>query len=227
MAWRLTFYGWVGMLASFTIAVYVFLVSIHGFLMIDRPTPAKLIVVSGTMPDSALEEILRLHAGTEDLQIATVGGPINRGSHLAKYGSYAQLAAESLRSLAYEGLAITAVPTGPTQRDRVFASAIALKNWLGDNPEIDSVTVYALGVRGRRTLILFRRALGPELKVGVVSIPSTNYDPSRWWVSSEGFRTVISELIAYLYVKTFFSPEVQPEVAPIQLDGRDVSSGLR
>ena len=207
MAWRLTVYGWVGLITSLGFVLYVFIVSIHGFLMLNKPSQSDLIVISGTMPDSALVSVVSAHADAPGLRIVTTGGPINRGSRLAKYDNYAQLAAESIRSFGYEGLSVTAVPAGSTQRDRVFASAIALRNWLKANPDIDSITVYALGVRGRRTFELFRHALGPDIEVGIVSIPSTNYDASRWWASSEGVRTVVSEFIAYLYVKTLFSPE--------------------
>lgn len=34
-----------------------------------------------------------------------------------------------------------------------------------------------------------------------------NYDNKKWWKTSIGVRTVMSEAIAYFYVKLFFYPD--------------------
>ena len=43
-----------------------------------------------------------------------------------------------------------------------------------------------------------------KVKVGVIAIENEEYDPKRWWVSSEGVRTVINETIAYVYALVIF-----------------------
>jgi len=50
-------------------------------------------------------------------------------------------------------------------------------------------------------------ALGDDVKVGVISIPDTRFDPSAWWKTSEGARSVLTESIGYVYARVFFSPE--------------------
>jgi hypothetical protein len=49
--------------------------------------------------------------------------------------------------------------------------------------------------------LLFKKTLEPKIKVGVIAAKTTNYDSKKWWVSSEGFRTMISETIAYIYAR--------------------------
>ena len=44
------------------------------------------------------------------------------------------------------------------------------------------------------------------MKVGVIGIPSPDYDAKRWWRYSDGVREVIGESIAYVYAKVFFRP---------------------
>jgi len=40
--------------------------------------------------------------------------------------------------------------------------------------------------------------------VGVIAIEHREYDPKHWWVSSNGVRTVLDELIAYAYALIIF-----------------------
>ena len=42
--------------------------------------------------------------------------------------------------------------------------------------------------------------------VGVISGPDEEYDQRHWWTTSAGVRTVLDEVIAYLYAKFLFHP---------------------
>jgi hypothetical protein len=54
--------------------------------------------------------------------------------------------------------------------------------------------------------LLFKRALGPEIKFGVVALDAVVDEKTGWWQSSSGVREVYFEGIAYLYVTLFFHP---------------------
>jgi len=41
--------------------------------------------------------------------------------------------------------------------------------------------------------------MGNRVRVGVLSVVERSYDPKRWWVSSQGVRTVLDEALAYTY----------------------------
>lgn len=192
-------------LIIFTAACIILVTRIHNFLAIQAALDSEIVVVSGTLPDSALEKIVDDVGTNVTTMVLTVGGPISRGSHLSEYRDYANLAAATLKQLGVPSAAVVAIPAPKSERDRVFASALALRDWLADSDiEIESINVYTVGVRGRRTLLLFREALKPDISVGIVSLTDEDYDSTVWWTTSEGFRTVISELIAYVYVKTTF-----------------------
>ena len=68
-----------------------------------------------------------------------------------------------------------------------------------------SIDIVSIGVHARRSWVLFEKAFS-SVDVGVIAIKPIRYDTTRWWLSSEGVRNVISESIAYLYARFIFSP---------------------
>jgi hypothetical protein len=63
-----------------------------------------------------------------------------------------------------------------------------------------------MGPHSRRSRLLYQKAFGSRVKVGVFSRPDEEYDSKRWWASSVGFEQVIGEGIAYLYARVLFHP---------------------
>lgn len=179
----------------------------YPFLAPSRPAYGQILIVEGWMPDAELEQAIRVF-GTHDYQLlVTTGGPLLRGSFLSEYSTYAQLTAASLRRLGLEQKVVVPVPAPRVQRDRTYASALAVRDWLSaTGTSVASVDVFSLGVHARRTRLLFQKALGENVHVGVISATDPEYDPGRWWVSSAGVRAIIGETLAYLYARFLFNP---------------------
>jgi uncharacterized SAM-binding protein YcdF (DUF218 family) len=98
------------------------------------------------------------------------------------------------------------VPSHVIGRDRTYSSAIALRDWLREHEmQVRSLNIVTEGAHARRTRLLFEKALGPDIRVGVISIPSPDYDVTHWWYYSEGAEEIVQESIGYIYAK-FFSP---------------------
>ncbi len=84
---------------------------------------------------------------------------------------------------------------------------MAVKGWLsGSGIHARGVDVYTLGAHSRRSRLLFKKAFGDDTAIGVIAADDQSYDPKVWWESSNGVRTVLSELIAYIYAVVFFHP---------------------
>jgi uncharacterized SAM-binding protein YcdF (DUF218 family) len=84
---------------------------------------------------------------------------------------------------------------------------LTLKQWLraqGINPT--TINVVTEGPHARRSRLLFQKALGNDLTVGIISLQSEEYDPQHWWRTSAGVRSVLSETIAYGYARFLFRP---------------------
>jgi hypothetical protein len=69
-----------------------------------------------------------------------------------------------------------------------------------------SVDIVSIGPHARRSRLLYQKALGDKVKVGVIAIEDKRFDPDHWWQSSVGVRSVMGETIAYLYARFFFWP---------------------
>ena len=209
---------WRSRLLLMVIAIAVLLIIaryVHLFLATSRPNYGEILIVEGWMPDSALKQAVLFFNKNNYQLILTTGGPLTKGSYLSKYSTYAGVAAATLGQLGVEQRLIVPVPAPLVRRDRTFASALAVNNWLSQsNIPIHSVDVISMGTHARRTQWLFQKALGDSISVGIIAAPSPGYDANKWWDSSSGVRTLIGETIAYLYARFLFDPKESPVVPP-------------
>lgn len=200
--WILTIQGWLVIFVSGA-ALMLFLVNrIYPFLALTSPMKADVLVVEGWMPDYAIKSAISEFKRGGYRKLITTGLPINHGYYLAEYKNFAELSAATLIALGFDPDKLVAVPAPEVIRNRTLASAAALHQWIEDsNLKVESVNLYSLDVHARRSWLILKQALSPEIKVGVIAVEPLNYDPKKWWTSSSGVRSVISEAIAYIYVR--------------------------
>jgi hypothetical protein len=181
---------------------------VHPFLAVTERVPSRVLVVEGWMNrfgvDGAMQEFRT--GGYE--QVLTTGGPSEGyGPKSSIYDTEAWQSAGLLRKAGLPGEKVVAVPSVVVGKDRTYNSAVALRDWLqAHEPGVQSINVLTEDAHARRTWLLFQEALGPGVKVGIISVPDPDYDAGHWWGSSEGVRGVIDEGIAYVYAKVFFWP---------------------
>ncbi|MGB3188735.1 MAG: YdcF family protein [Limnoraphis sp.] len=202
--WTLTLKGWVVTLLFMLTMTLVFGLNLYSFLAVNNPIAADALVIEGWMPDYALKlALVEFEKGTYQ-KIITTGVPLQKGYYLAEYKDFANLTAATFIKLGLDKTQVIAVPASSVLRNRTEATVIVLQEWLQTTElNIKSINLYSLGPHARRSWITFRKHLHPEIQVGIISIPSEDYNANRWWRSSEGFRSVISELIAYIYTILF------------------------
>jgi len=209
----LTWRGWFILLLCLGAAAGLLAISIHPFLAVTQPVHGELLVVEGWMPDNQLEAAVALFQEGGYRLLITTGGPLGRGGHLSAYATDAELTAATLRKLGLPGDKIVAVPTPPSRRDRTYESALALRDWLShSDPALRSLDVYSKGAHARRTRLLFQKAFGSDIAVGIIAA-EPDYDADRWWTSSSGVRVVVGESVAYLYARLLFFPHDRESVA--------------
>jgi hypothetical protein len=174
---------------------------IHPFLAATRRVPdARVLVVEGWVPDYALKAALSEFEQRDYERIFTTGGPLDRGSYLKEYRSFAELAAATLLSLGAPTNAVTAVPTAEQHRNRTFASAVALREYCDANDiQVEAMNLVSVGPHSRRSRLCFDRAFDGKAKVGVIAIEDDLYDPRRWWAYSAGVKSVGGETLALIY----------------------------
>lgn len=92
-------------------------------------------------------------------------------------------------------------PTPDVLINRTDASAVAVRDWLGQSDfNVRSLNLYTFDVHSRRSRQIFKEALAPKINVGVIVIEPPHYNPQKWWESSAGVKAIISETISYVYV---------------------------
>jgi hypothetical protein len=200
--WRLT----VPALLGLSLVLFIVLRSTHAFLSMNAPVPANLLVVEGWAPDYALEQAAKeFERGDYTLLIAS-GGPLESGSHLSRYKTYAELAELSLREIGMQPRQVVAAPAEKVYRNRTFVSAISVRDLIAEQSlDARGLNVVSVGAHARRSWVVYRKVLGDTCPVGVISFPPQDYDPDRWWASSDGAKQTLTEVIGWLYEVVFNS----------------------
>ncbi len=206
--WGLTGVGWLvsGLLLLGCLCLW--LVSVQPFFAITERCDADLLAVEGWVPDYAIRAAASEYRSGGYRMLLTTGGPVQgMGGYVNDYSTAASIGATRLRALGFTDGQLQMVPSRVLKRDRTYASAIALKEWLAVHfPAERKINVMTTDVHARRTRLLFQLALGRDFSVGIIAIPNPDYKASEWWRYSEGVRDVLGETIAYVYAKFFFYP---------------------
>jgi uncharacterized SAM-binding protein YcdF (DUF218 family) len=200
--WVLTVQGWL-LTCLFVIGLMLFIVThIHSFLALNSPIKADILVVEGWIHDYAIKNAIAEFERGGYQKIVTTGLPIEKGYYLAPYKNFADLSATTLIELGFDPEKVVAVPTPDVVINRTTASAKALRQWIADSDlKIKAINIYTSDVHTRRSWLIFKQVLAPEIKVGAIPAKPLGYNPKRWWMSSEGVRSIVSEIIAYFYAR--------------------------
>ena len=168
--------------------------NVQSFLSVSEPVQAQILAVEEWIPPYAIESAASEFKAHGYVQLVVLGND-------------RRWVVPILKESGIDERQIVKVPVQPAIRDRTFAFAVALRNWVQASGITDkTVNVFTLGVHARRSWVLFRKALGPEFKVGIIACEDPYYDPNSWWESSEGFKTIIMETISYAYTQLIFLP---------------------
>jgi hypothetical protein len=165
------------------------------------------LVVEGWIPNYALEESIAEFKSKPYTKIFTVGADILSGTNIEEQDSVALAAYSRLKWLGMNPELMQPVSAHIKYRNRTFESALALKKWIDDNHlPVTSFNLVTVGPHARRSRLLFEKAFGGQVRVGIISVENREYEPNRWWKYSEGVKEVIGEGVGYVYARFFFHP---------------------
>jgi hypothetical protein len=206
--WSLSRRGWLIVFGVVLLAVSSSFFCVYPFLAVTRPVDASVLVVEGWVKKYAIRAAVEEFRSNSYERVFTTGGPVEgTGGYINDYNTWASVAADLLRKNGLSDKSVQMVPSRVMDRDRTYGSAVALRNWLREqNIAVRSLNVLTEDVHGRRTRLLFRKALGNNIDIGIIAIPNPDYDSGHWWRYSEGVKDVFNEAAAYLYAKFLFHP---------------------
>ena len=205
-----TLRGWLLLALSLTALALIGVLGIGPFLAVTDSVPGGVLVIEGWAPDYMLEAAMAEFKRDHYAKLFVTGIPLQQGAPLSEYKNYAYIGAAVLVKLGLSTNDVQAVPTGayspgPDLRHGAELEALVARTWHGAHEgQPDDRRAHA-----RRSRLMFEKALGKGVTVGVIAIPANDYDERRWWHSSQGVRTIIDEALAYAYARLLFYPPAE------------------
>lgn len=199
--------GWLLIATLLAVLFIGFIKGLYPFLAPQKPPHKGLMVVEGWIHDNALDEAIAMFKRGDYSRIVCTGVPIDTGNCLLEFKSYPEMTAARLEKIGFDPEKIIISIGDDVKKDRTFMAALALRETLNARPENEAdLHLITTGPHGRRSLMLFQKAMGPDYNIGVTCLKPASYDPETWYTCSEGVRYVVNELVAYGYAKLFFHP---------------------
>jgi uncharacterized SAM-binding protein YcdF (DUF218 family) len=211
--WSLSWRGWLALGFMTVLAAALFFEGVYPFLAVTHRVNAHALVVEGWIHEYAIQEAVEEFRKGSYQRVFATGGPVEgTGGYINYYHTNAHIGADLLKKygIPYESLQM--VPSRVMDRDRTYGSAVALRNWFRDhNMAVPGINIVTEDLHARRTRLLFQKAFGKDVQIGVIAVANVDYPANRWWHYSEGLKDVGSEFVAYLYARLLFFPPEPPD----------------
>jgi len=206
--WGLSWRGWLLVMSTGLAVAYFAFLNVCPFLTTTQRVDTNVLVVEGWVHKYAIRSAIEEFRAGSYQRVFTTGGPVvGNGGYINDYNTAASVGAELLKNFGVPSESLQMVPSRVMDRDRTYSSAVALRNWFRDhNMSVRSFNVLTQDFHARRTRLLYQKAFGKGFTIGIIAVPSPDYDSTHWWRYSEGVEEVITEGVAYLYAKFFFLP---------------------
>ncbi len=190
---RIKWWG-AGCASALLVLSVMFALFAHPFLAITEPVRADTLVIEGWVPPYVVDGAAR-EFGRGNYDLIFVSG-------MASGGGLPPDTADAMRILAASGIdpaKIVAAPAPLTGWNRTSSMARAVRDRMFAQPARPrGVNVVTLGPHARQTRLAYSRMMGPEIPVGVISIPKDDYNADRWWASSAGIRKTTKDFAGWL-----------------------------
>ena len=214
--WSLSWRGRLIVTSAFLLVSVLVLKGVYPFLAITHRVDANTLVVEGWINENAIRAAVKEFQGHGYQRVFTTGGPVvGSGGYINDFMTSASVGADLLKKWGVPGDRLQMVPCRVMDRDRTYASAVVLRNWFRDHDMVvSSIDVVTEDLHARRTRLLFQKAFGKDVQVGIIAVANVDYPANRWWHYSQGLREVVSESAAYLYARLLFFPSepMHPEM---------------
>jgi uncharacterized SAM-binding protein YcdF (DUF218 family) len=208
--WALSWRGRLFLVSALLFAGVLIFKGVYPFLAITHRVDADVLVVEGWVHEYAIRAGVAEFRTNHYQQAFSTGGPVQgNGGYVNDFQTSASVGAELLKANGIPSESLQMVPSHVTDRDRTYSAAVALRDWFSAHKtHVRCVNVLTEDLHARRTRLLYQKALGDDVLVGIIAVPNPDYDSNHWWRYSEGVREVIGESIAYIYARFLFYPSV-------------------
>ncbi len=206
--WALSWRGRLIVAFALLLVGVLVLKGVYPFLAITHRVNANILVVEGWIPEYAIRAAAKEFQSKYYQRVFATGGPVGgTGGYINDFYTSASVGADLLKKAGVPDQSLQMVPSRVMDRDRTYGAAVALRTWLREhNTPVSGINVVTEDLHARRTRLLFQKAFGKNVQVGIIAVANVDYPANRWWNYSQGLKDVVSEFVAYLYARLLFFP---------------------
>jgi hypothetical protein len=177
----------------------LFVSGIHPFLAETDPVDADTLVVEAWLPKWCMPLAAHEFRRGGYRRLVAVGVPMAAGARQAQADAAAWPVDELVR-LGIDRSLIAVVSVPRVARDQTWSYARAFAEWMNTpGRAVGAVNVFSGGVHARKSRLLFQRAVGTTVRVGVIAARDPAYSPAYWWLSGRGIYLVVKNSVSYGY----------------------------
>jgi len=193
--------------ALILVLAFAFLRCLHPFLAVSDPVPGGIIAIEGWIREIDIEQTVYKIDPAHDRDIYIISAIPGSSYERESVHKHSEYLAARLKSSGVPAERVHSVLYKASKKDRTYHMAVALRSWLRDRDiSVSSLNVITKGAHARRSRLLFRKAFGGKVKVGVIPTGDLAFDPAHWWRSRFGVGHMIYQGFAYIYAKFLFHP---------------------
>lgn len=171
----------------------------------DPVSDRTYLVVEGWQNEDSLLAALAIFNAEEYQYMITTGGPNSRFLSPV-HASYAEQAGAFMLEQGLDAEKLIMIPTPESAQERTYLSAVMVREWLDlKGTELTELNIHTSHVHARRTRSLYQEAF-PNFKIGIYAAIPDSFELHKWWQTSDGAKSVITEVIGNVWVACCFHP---------------------
>lgn len=197
---------WVFLALSALIIISLY--GLYPFLAVNDPVPGGIIAIEGWIHEIDVERTIGRLDPTYERNVFIVSSIHASGPRRESGREHSEAIAAKLRQSGISAERLHMIFCEVSKKDRTYHAALALRDWIQERGiPAGALNVITTGPHARRSRLLFQKAFGPKVKVGVIPNIDPKESPPRWWHSPWGIGHMIYQSLAYMYAQFFFQPD--------------------
>jgi hypothetical protein len=187
------------------LGLYIVIYSLYPFLAISRPVYGDLLIVEGWIPDYALKEACWFFQQHKNYEYLVVAVHTKECVEKSTFDSCRDAAIMKMADYGInKNLLIPITDPKAVRGSRTYKSALATQKTLKEIFGYEkSVDVFTHASHARETFVMFKKAFGKNVRVGIIAAEPRTYNAKFWWMSKTGVHNVLKGSVGYVYAELY------------------------
>lgn len=196
-----TWQGWCLLFLLIAGCIFAVITKVHDFLAVtDRVAIADILVIEDWVPEKVVVAAVKEFKEGGYRFIVVTGLKRFYGGKGGGDDLPPATASRLIESFSIPADRLIVCLGSMTDNHRSFSMASALRDAVRQKVvTTQGFNIVAPAAHARKTWLVYSRALRSEAPVGIIAVPTGDYDPTHWWRSSQGAKWVIANGAGWLH----------------------------